>query len=230
MVAKKGFTLIELLIVVTILSVLAGAAVPYVQDYLEDSRIARAKTDLEEIKGALQRYELTRGISYNNTSIASLVGPFLSRALTDPWGAPYAVATGGSVVLSLGPDGKAGGGDDVAAEFRPRMAISQAFWVDVNQNGTVDSGDCLNLKATRPIGGTPNGTVGTDFAITGAAAPTSYGAPNKINGNRIASYPLTITSGGFTPGSDTITIKSATNLTDGSGTAAIVDTLTIISR
>jgi len=42
MLMKKGFTLIELLIVITILAILAGAAVPYVQDYVEDARIAAA--------------------------------------------------------------------------------------------------------------------------------------------------------------------------------------------
>ncbi|MBI3037584.1 prepilin-type N-terminal cleavage/methylation domain-containing protein, partial [bacterium] len=31
---RKGFTLIELLIVVTIIAILAGAAIPYVQDYI----------------------------------------------------------------------------------------------------------------------------------------------------------------------------------------------------
>jgi len=49
---KSGFTLIELLIVVTIMSVLAGAAIPYVQDYLDDARFAKVKTDLDEIKNA----------------------------------------------------------------------------------------------------------------------------------------------------------------------------------
>ena len=45
---KRGFTLIELLVVITILAVLAGAAMPYVQSYVEEARLAKAKTKLFE--------------------------------------------------------------------------------------------------------------------------------------------------------------------------------------
>ena len=58
---KKGFTLIELLIVITIMAILAGAAVPYVQDYVEDARIAKAREDLGELRNAIMRYEVERG-------------------------------------------------------------------------------------------------------------------------------------------------------------------------
>lgn len=232
MVGKKGFTLIELLIVVTILSVLAGAAVPYVQDYLEDSRIARARTDLDEIKGALQRYELTRGVPYNASDVASLTGPFLSRALTDPWGAPYVVNSGSSTVYTKGADGRLGGGDDVQTEFRARMAVTQVFWIDTNQDGVVNNGDSLNLKCTRPLSGALSTVVGTDFAITGTSLPTVFTVATT-NYNRIASYGLTIAANGFTPGSDTITIKAAGGLKDQGGTGgqvAMIDALTISAR
>lgn len=58
---KRGFTLVELLIVVTILAILAGAAVPYVSDYVEDAKFARAKVDMDEIKNAIGVYETKRG-------------------------------------------------------------------------------------------------------------------------------------------------------------------------
>lgn len=229
MVAKKGFTLIELLIVVTILSVLAGAAVPYVQDYLEDSRIARCKTDLEEIKNALQRYELTRGISYAGGDIASLVGPFLSRSLVDPWGAPYAISTAASTVFSKGPNGTTGGGDDVSEAFRPRFAVSQALWVDVNQDGIVNVGDAINLKCTRPIQ-TISNIAGTDFDLTGVAIPTTYALNTICQGSRIASYTITAmpTNNGFTPGSDTVLID--VGLKDYNNLSPIGDKLTVVAR
>jgi prepilin-type N-terminal cleavage/methylation domain-containing protein len=60
MLMKKGFTLIELLIVITIMAILAGAAVPYVQDYVEDARIAKCREDLGELRNAIMRYEVER--------------------------------------------------------------------------------------------------------------------------------------------------------------------------
>ena len=51
---SREFTLIELLVVITILAILAGAAVPYVQNNLDDARISTAKSDLNEIRNATE--------------------------------------------------------------------------------------------------------------------------------------------------------------------------------
>ena len=55
--SRTGFTLLELLVVVTIIVILTGVALPYVQQYVEDARYARAKADLDEVKSALALYE-----------------------------------------------------------------------------------------------------------------------------------------------------------------------------
>lgn len=68
---KRGFTLIELLVVITILAVLAGAALPYVQSYVAESRVAKARTDLEEIARALTVYETREG-SYTKGTVEDL--------------------------------------------------------------------------------------------------------------------------------------------------------------
>lgn len=227
---SRGFTLIELLIVVTILSILAGGAIPYVQDYLDQSRAARAKTDLDEIKGALQRYELTRGVPYANTNIASLVGPFLSKMLIDPWGGPYLVAPGSSAVYTRGPDGK-DGNDDYATDYRARMAVSLVHWIDSNQNGVVDAGDSLNLKLTRPGKTTVNPSVnyGLDFTLSCGGAG-AYASASYINNGYIASYGLTTSLANFSVGSDTLTVIPATTLEDPALSKPLVDTLKIQSR
>lgn len=53
---KKGFSLIEILVVATIIGLLAaGAAVSYSQ-FAKQSRDARRKADLEQIRAALEMY------------------------------------------------------------------------------------------------------------------------------------------------------------------------------
>jgi len=149
---RKGFTLIELLIVITIIAILAGAAIPYVQDYVEESRTARAKQDIDEIKGALMRWEMERG-RYPSAvkDINPLVGPYLSKSLADPWGGQYHVNEASSTIQSYGPDRLPGGGDDVIDAFRPPLAVTKAYYLDVNDNGLIDDGDTIKIKCTRPI-------------------------------------------------------------------------------
>ena len=227
---RKGFTLIELLIVVTILSILAGAAVPYVQDYVDEARRGRAKADLDEIRNALTRYEVDRGYAYTQTSIASLGGPYLAKAVSDPWGGSYVVSPASSSAYSKGADGNPGGGDDVSVEFRPKFAASRVYWIDSNQNNVVDSGDSLNLRFSRPASFTLSTTVGTDFSTTGPAAITAitsavFVPPNTSLYPRLASYGLTLPAVTFVPGSDTLTIKAS--IRDGAGNTPLLDVLTI---
>ncbi len=220
---RRGVTLIELLIVVTIIAILSGAAIPYVQQYIDDSRISKAKADLDEIRNALVRYELERGQEYTGTTIASLVGPFLSKALVDPWGAPYQILTASSTCFTKGSDGQIGGGDDIIAEFRPRMAVSRIVWLDINQNGTVDIPDSVLFKCTRPIlTAAPNLS---GLTLSGG----SLSSPAQVTGTfkNIASYAV-LTA--FVPGSDTVSIAAGNQLQDGTGASANSDKLKILAQ
>ena len=157
---KKGFTLIELLIVITIIAILVGAALPYVQDYVFEARLSRARTDLNEIRNALIRYETETEKSYNATGTMPLVGTYLEKHLIDPWGNPYYVATESSIVFSFGPNNTEGTlpadleadgypGDLISTEFRPPLALVRAYWLDQNNNGIVDDADQILLRFTR---------------------------------------------------------------------------------
>jgi len=136
---KRGFTLIELLVVITILAILAGAALPYVQSYVAESRIAKAKTDLEEIARALAVYETREG-DYNKSTVEDLTGRYLNKAPIDPWGKPYLIATPTGLVISGGPDrDNSTSEDNIAAPYQPPLALVQIKWVDKNQTGAVDT-------------------------------------------------------------------------------------------
>lgn len=162
---KKGFTLIELLIVITILAILAGAAVPYVQDYVEDARIAKCREDLGELRNAIMRYEVERGKLFDpaNDGVGAnpaerlknwqqmLVGPFLTQALTDPWGRPYYFSNASSMVFSGAEDGDKDT-NIISVDVRPAMAPTRAWWYDIDRNGSVTENDYVDIKFTRPIG------------------------------------------------------------------------------
>ena len=73
---KKGFSLIELLIVVAIIAVLAGVAIPYYNDYIIDSRTSVLQNNLATIRKAInqfradnQRGPILRQIKEDSTEI-----------------------------------------------------------------------------------------------------------------------------------------------------------------
>lgn len=207
---RKGFTLIELLIVITIIAILAGAAIPYVQDYVDDARYARAKADLTEIRNALVRFETDRGVSYPTNNIGELVGPYLQKVLVDPWGGSYVVDDNASLVRSNGPDGTAATGDEVSESFRPPLALSKAYWEDSDLSGTVNNGDSLILKFTRPTSA-PAAIALADLTFS-AGAPTVLGATtwNASTNNREVKIVMTTVPGApFVPGLDTLLISAA---------------------
>lgn len=163
---RRGFTLIELLVVITILAILAGAALPYVQSYVAESRVAKAKTDLEEIARALAVYETREGdypdtptpADPNLSDVSQLTGRYLNKAPIDPWGSAYIVSLNEGIVYSLGPDrddtDPAGKYDNISMPYQPPLALVAVKWVDKNQSGSFDAQnvpDQLHLVFSRKL-------------------------------------------------------------------------------
>ena len=129
----QGFTLIEILIVVVILSILAIAVVPQFLDQPEKARIARAKSDIQSLKTALDMYKLDN-FSYPSTSqgLQALVSKpagqpearnwkpngYMEKMVKDPWGNDYQYLNPGNHgavdIYSFGKDGQPGGEGDNA--------------------------------------------------------------------------------------------------------------------
>ena len=79
----KGFTIIELMIVLAMIGILAGIAVPAYSTYVNKAKNKEAITDITIIAMEIDEYVLENGKHPN--SLAELSG----IDLLDPWGNPY---------------------------------------------------------------------------------------------------------------------------------------------
>ncbi len=226
---KKGFTLIELLVVITILAVLAGAALPYVQNYVEESRIAKAKTDLEEIARALAVYETREG-DYPDTGsvgndglsdVSQLTGRYLNKAPIDPWGSQYVIDVNGGIVYSKGPDRSDTSDhkfDNINVAYQPPLSLVSVKWVDKNQSGAVDFqnvNDEIQLNFSRKLS-TPLTTANmADYSASITVDKVSSTALLKtivstadatLVGDKTVVYKI-VTNDAFTAGQDSLLVQ-----------------------
>jgi general secretion pathway protein G len=123
---QRGMTLVEIMVVVVIISLVAGVVGVQVFGQLKKAQINTAQTQIRQISEALDLYKLNfRNYPSTGEGLAALVSPkensepFLPEVPEDPWGEDYIYIYPGSKntgrfdLMSNGPDGVQGGGDDV---------------------------------------------------------------------------------------------------------------------
>ena len=127
---ESGLTLIELTIVIVILGILAAFIAPRVINAPQQAKVAKAQTEINSIKTALEQYAITTG-EYPTTEqgLSALwrvpspapmnwAGPYVdSPNFMDPWDNPYVYRQPSTHygydydLYSMGKDGKVGGTD-----------------------------------------------------------------------------------------------------------------------
>lgn len=128
----KGFTLVEMLLVLVILATLAAIVIPKFSGRTEQAKITAAKSQISGMEMALDSFEVDTGVyPKGNAGLEALVeppsgaqnwkGPYMKKGIPlDPWGNPYVYAypgknnPSGYDLMSMGPDGRVGGDDDIA--------------------------------------------------------------------------------------------------------------------
>lgn len=126
----RGFTLLELLVVIVIIGLLAGYVAPRYFSQVGRSEIQVARVQIDALEKALDQYRLDmRRYPSAEEGLQALVakpasstawnGPYLKKAVpSDPWGRPFVYRVPGEKgefdLISLGRDGKPGGGGDDA--------------------------------------------------------------------------------------------------------------------
>jgi type II secretion system protein G len=114
--ARSAFTLMEMLVVVAILVVLAGAAVPIYLNYLDGAKRDRVRIDTKTLETAVEAYYTKFGDYPPSLETLTQPAPDGSKAtleheaILDPWGQPYVyspsdvnAATGRPVIYSNHP-------------------------------------------------------------------------------------------------------------------------------
>lgn len=113
--AKGGFTLIELLIVIAVISILIGIAMPRFKGMQDEGNIAKAKGELRTLQTAVESYYIHNSSTYPTalSSLTSATPNIVSAIPTDPFSstsAVYGYVRGGTnnkfyVIYSAGAGG-----------------------------------------------------------------------------------------------------------------------------
>ncbi|MDP3730515.1 MAG: prepilin-type N-terminal cleavage/methylation domain-containing protein [Candidatus Omnitrophota bacterium] len=123
MFSRKGFTLLELLIVIAVIAILVGIALPKFKGMHDEGNIAKAKGELRTLQTAVESYimhnnnTLPAALSNLTTAIPNIIkilpkDPFVAGGATDY---VYNPGTYYYAIYSVGPtaDGSAGVPDAV---------------------------------------------------------------------------------------------------------------------
>ena len=129
--SARAFTLVEMLLVLVILAVLAAIVIPKFAGRSQQAKEAAAKTEISGFSVALDAFEVDTGFyPQGSAGLNALMeqpgnaqnwkGPYLSKNIpADPWGNAYIYSYPGKNnpkgydLSSSGPDGRAGGDDDI---------------------------------------------------------------------------------------------------------------------
>ena len=214
--SKSGFTLLELLVVVGILAALVALALPFYQDYVNQSKITAAGADLQTFKKALAMYDQLEPKMFVGSDLLSLIGKYIQDYRSydgqtkpvDPWGNDYIIDSVIGVIYSMGPNGiddstadgtlvdRLASNDDLMVSWKPDFFVSSVSRI----NDTT-----LEISFSRKVSLLGN----TDVSV-GAVVSTSV---QKISDTQFrANFGANIATTGTAEVLDTVTAQDTREL------------------
>lgn len=119
----RGMTLIEIMVVVAILGLIAGVVAVGMQGAWGGAQVDKARLDISGFEQGLDIYKLKKGRFPNSSEGLQVLyseGILKGTLAKDPWGKEYLYLFPGQKnpkgydIVSYGPDGSQGGGDDIS--------------------------------------------------------------------------------------------------------------------
>ncbi len=128
---RRGFTLIELMIVISVMAILMGIALPYFKGMQDEGKSAKAAGELRTLTTGIESFYIHNNNEYpvqseaasgtvdwqtDTNSLTDATPTIVQTALTDPFKSSqeYSYATSASsgsqyyIIFSVGPDGAEG--------------------------------------------------------------------------------------------------------------------------
>lgn len=174
---KQGFTLIELLIIIAIIAILVGVAIPYYQDYVRQAKLAKAEHELDILKEALIKHDTMEETIFKHNDLRYLLGNYLQDLPRDPWDRDYQIDWVKGRIWSCGPDLTIDY-DDIIVEYKPPLTLQKATWLDRDNNSRVSGRDIIRLEFSRCLYSDEAGAPVTSLSF--AAAPLSATPPTDL--------------------------------------------------
>lgn len=116
--SRAGITLIEMLVVITIIALFSAIAYQRLTPALDQGRKTAARTQIESLMAALQRYNIENGRFPTTEEGLAAIRPYLTKDIPlDPWGNAYLYRFPGVInpsepeIISYASDGQAGGSE-----------------------------------------------------------------------------------------------------------------------
>ena len=118
---RKGFTLIELIIVIAVIAILVGIALPRLRGMIDEGNTAKAAAELRALQAAVESYWIHHSKQYPpdgsstwQSALTSASPKLIGSALTDPFStssAQYQFDKSSNglyyIIWSIGPDNTA---------------------------------------------------------------------------------------------------------------------------